>query len=50
MNWCKVPILFNLEIIGNGGTSNNLINVIICFLIIFGGMPKVDLANKVVCF
>jgi hypothetical protein len=45
-----VPILFNLEIIGNGGTSDNLINVIIHFLVVFGGMPKVDLANKVVYF
>jgi hypothetical protein len=45
-----VPILFNLEKIGNGGTFDNLINVIIHFLVVFGGMPKVDLANKVVCF
>ncbi len=45
-----MPILFNLEIIGNGSTFDNLINVIIRFLVIFGGMPKVDLANKVVFF
>jgi len=45
-----VPILFNLEKFGNGGTFDNLINVIIHFLFVFGGMPKVDLANKVICF
>jgi hypothetical protein len=45
-----VPILYNLERIGNGGTFDNLINVIIHFLVVFDGMPKVDLANKVVYF
>jgi len=45
-----VPIFFNLEIIVDGGTSNNLINVIICSLVVFCGMFKIDVYNKLVCF
>jgi hypothetical protein len=49
-NWHKVPILLNLENIVDGGMFNNLTIVIIHFLAIFGGMSKIDIANKVVCF
>ncbi len=45
-----MPILLNLERIVNGGTFNNLIYVIIHFLVVFGGMSKSDIANIVVCF
>lgn len=34
----------------DGGTSDNLINVSIRSLIVFGGMLKIDLTNKVVYF
>ncbi len=46
----KVPILFNLEKIVDGGTFDNLTNVNIRSLVVFGGMLKSNLANKVVCF
>ncbi len=49
-NWHRVPILLNLERIVNGGTSNNLIYVIIHSLAIFRGMLKTDIINKVVYF
>ncbi len=45
-----VPILLNLERIVNKNTSNNFIFVIICSLTIFGGMSKINIANKVVYF
>jgi hypothetical protein len=45
-----VPILLNLERIVNGGTFDNLTFVIIRYCIIFGGMSKIDIANKVVYF
>ncbi len=45
-----MPILLNLERIVNGGTSNNLTSIIICSLVVFGGMSKSNIANKVVCF
>jgi hypothetical protein len=40
----------NLENIVDGITSYKLIVVIVCFLIIFGGLIKVNIVNKVVCF
>lgn len=40
----------NLENIVDGITSYKLIYVIVCFLIIFGGLIKVNIVNKVVCF
>jgi hypothetical protein len=45
-----VPILLNLEKIVNGSTFDNLIYVIIRSLAVFGGMSKIDIANKVVYF
>jgi hypothetical protein len=45
-----VPIILNLETIVDGGTSDNLTNVSIHSLIVFGGMLKIDLINKVVYF
>jgi len=49
-NWHRVSILFNLERIVDGGMFNNLIVMIIHFLVIFGGMSETNIANKVVCF
>lgn len=46
----RVPILLNLERVVNGATSNNFIVMIIHFLIVFGGLLKMDIANKVVYF
>ncbi len=40
-----MPILLNLERIVNGGTFDNLTFVIICFLVVFGGMSKIDIAR-----
>lgn len=45
-----MPILLNLEKIVNGSTFDNLIYVIIRSLAVFGGMSKIDIANKVVYF
>ncbi len=43
-------ILLNLRKFVNGGTYDNLTFIIIFSLVIFGGMPKANIANKVVCF
>ncbi len=43
-------IFLNLEKIVDGGTSNNLTNVSIRSLVVFGGMSETNLANKVVYF
>jgi hypothetical protein len=45
-----VPIFISLEKIMDGGTSDNLTNVSIRSLVVFGGMLKIDLANKVFYF
>ncbi len=45
-----MPILLNLERIVNGGTFDNLTFVIVCYLIIVGGMSKINIINKVVYF
>jgi len=45
-----VRILLNLERIVNGGTFDNFTFIIIHSLGIFGGMSKIDIINKVVCF
>jgi hypothetical protein len=45
-----VLILLNLERIVNKGTFDNLTFVIIHSLVVFGGMSKIDIANKVVYF
>jgi hypothetical protein len=44
-----VPILLNLERVVDGAASNNFIVMIICSLIVFGGLLNMDIANKV-CF
>jgi hypothetical protein len=44
-----VSILLNLERIVNGSTSDNLTFIIIRSLV-FGGMSKTDITNKVVFF
>ncbi len=49
-NWHRVSILFNLERIVDGGMFNNFIVMIIHFVVIFGGMLEINIANKVVCF
>jgi hypothetical protein len=45
-----VPILLNLKKIVDECTYDNLTLVIIFSLVIFDGMPKANIANKVVCF
>lgn len=45
-----VPIILNLKIIIDESTFDILISVIILSLVIFGGMLKVDIVNKIVCF
>jgi hypothetical protein len=45
-----MPILLNLEKIVDGSTFDNFTIIIIHFLVIFGGMLEIDLANKVLCF
>ncbi len=45
-----MPTLLNLERIVDGGMFDNLITMIIHSLVIFGGMSKIDITNKVVCF
>ncbi len=46
----NIPILLNLERLVDGITFNNFIVMIIRFLIIFGGLLEIDIANEVVCF
>jgi len=45
-----MPILLNFERTVDGGTSNNLIIVIINSFLIFWGMLEIGFINKVVCF
>ncbi len=45
-----MPILLNLERVVDGATSDNFITMIIRYLIVFGGLLDMDIANKVVCF
>jgi hypothetical protein len=45
-----VPIFLNLRKFVHGGTYDNITLIIIFSLVIFGGMPKANIANKVVCF
>jgi hypothetical protein len=45
-----VPILLNLEKTVDGRTFDNLITMIVHYLVIFGGMSKTNITNKVVCF
>ncbi len=49
-NWHRVPILLNLDTIVVGGTFDNLTTMIICFLVIFGGILEINIVNKVLCF
>ncbi len=45
-----MSIILNLKIIIDEGTFDNFIVVIIHSLVIFGGILKVDIVNKIVCF
>ncbi len=45
-----MPILVNFKWVVDGTTFGNLIVVIICSLIVFGGLLNVDIVNKVDCF
>jgi hypothetical protein len=45
-----LSIILNLKIIIDEGTFDNFIVVIIHSLVIFGGILKVDIVNKIVCF
>jgi len=45
-----VSFLLNLHWVVNGTTFDNLTISIIRFLIHLGGIPRIDIANKVVSF
>jgi hypothetical protein len=45
-----VPILVNLKKVVDGTIFGNLIVMIVCSLIVFGGLLNVDIVNKVDCF
>ncbi len=47
-NWRRQLVLLNFEKVVDGGTSNNIIVVIICSFIDLGGLLVVDVVNKVV--
>ncbi len=49
-NWHRVLIHLNLERTIDGSTFDNLITMIIHYLVILGGMSKIDIINKMVCF
>lgn len=43
-----MPILFSLEQIEVGATSNNIIDIILKTIYDFGGLTKVELGDKLV--
>jgi len=43
-----IPILLNLERLINGGTTNNLTNVILNFLLVYGDLTLGKI--KLICF
>ncbi len=45
----KMFLLLNLEKVFNEGFENNLITLILRFLVEYGGLPTKKIANKVVC-
>jgi hypothetical protein len=45
-----VSFLLNLQWVVNGNTFDNLTIAIVRFLIHLGGISRIDIANKVVCF
>ncbi len=49
-NWCKVPILLNLQQVIKGGGSNNLTTMLVNSITTVGGLSKGDLVAKLVSF
>jgi hypothetical protein len=45
-----VSFLLNLQWVVNGATFDNLTIAIVRFLIHLGGISRIDIVNKVVCF
>jgi len=45
-----VPHLLHLSCISDGGTADNLTNVIIHTLLDDGGLTQEEIASKIVCF
>jgi hypothetical protein len=48
--WKWVAILFNLQKVVDGSTSNTMTSMIVENLTEFGGLIESDLTNKLVCF
>jgi hypothetical protein len=49
-NWKRIPILLNLQSLENAATSNNLTSLIMKNLVEYGGLTKMEIENKLVCF
>ncbi len=49
-NWVRIPILILLDQIVEGSGSDNLTKVIMEALMIGGGVPKDQIAQKLICF
>jgi hypothetical protein len=48
--WVRIPILFQVEQIVDGLGGNNLIKVIIVFLMRCGGLTSENMSKKLLCF
>ncbi len=49
-NWVRIPISIFLDKMLEGLSSDNLTKVIMEALIIGGGLPKYQIAQKLICF
>jgi hypothetical protein len=49
-NWVKIPILIFLKKMIEGSRRDNLIKVIMEALMIGGGLPRDQIAQKLICF
>ncbi len=49
-NWVKIPILIFLDTMVTGSRSDNLIKVIMQVIMIGGGLPQNQIAQKLICF
>jgi hypothetical protein len=49
-NWVKIPILISLDRVIKGSRGDNLTKVIMEALMICGGVPKNQIAQKLICF
>jgi hypothetical protein len=48
--WTRVPILICVDWIVDGSSSNNLIKVIMNFMMKGGGLSREELFKKLLCF